>query len=731
MQVRRLYKTVVDANGVEYNECSCGAQQATGTEYEAKVGSTNYGTLAAAFSAASTGAEIVVYGGTYTWPAVELAANLKITGTGTVVIDAGEGITTVTAENITVKNVDFTAASGDTTSSFIALQLDGSGTFENCDISGSYGVRKSTAKGNVTFKNCEIKGEVYAVHFNGSGVGGTDVVVTLDTCQISGWTSFGITGKVVIDNCEFQDAYTDGYEMLRFYQDAEITNTVFHPEMTIDIEDNKANVVVTLDAACAVASDTVTLAEILEQTHPATSGFVTATEGAVAIGAKTYDTLAAALEDAEDGDTVTIYGGVHTWSTEALKDNLTVVGQDGATVNAGEGITTVTAKNITVKNVDFKAASGDTESKYIALQLNGSGTFENCDISGSYGVRKSTATGDVTFKNCEIEGEVYAAHFNGSGTGGVESVVKFEDCTLSGWTSFGVTGKVVFDGCEFEEHVSYNTVRFYQNAEITDTTFNTKTSVEINDTSENVTVTVSNSGDVMSNLELVHPETSKFVVDGATVVATEAELKAALENGGNITLAGDITVNENISLKAGATLNGNNHTLTGAQLYMGEGSTVKNVKFSGYALENGSQIYAHDVSVTIDGCTFDSPDWDAIQATTKVDNVTFTIKNCTFKDTQNTAYRYVHVEVLEEILKAESNGCKLILTGNTFENIDSCDEDGITIAGIFDSNLTLSGNTATTTGASIEAATAECWIGVCPGGTWDGDYRNIFDEVTE
>ena len=206
-------------------------------------------------------------------------------------------------------------------------------------------------------------------------------------------------------------------------------------------------------------------------------------------------------------------------------------------------------------------------------------------------------------------------------------------------------------------------------------------------------------------------------------VSTLDGLKAALANGGSIILAADIEVNANISLPADAVLDGNGHVLTGAQLYMGNNSTVKNVIFNGVCAENGSQIYAHDVSVVIDGCGFLNPDWDAIQATTTVDNVTFVITNCTFANTEGTAYRYVHVEVTDADLRAGANNVKLVLTGNHFANIDTCADDAITVVAL-EANVTAAENTATT--CTQEGALAECWFGTVVDGAWAQYTPDLF-----
>lgn len=212
-----------------------------------------------------------------------------------------------------------------------------------------------------------------------------------------------------------------------------------------------------------------------------------------------------------------------------------------------------------------------------------------------------------------------------------------------------------------------------------------------------------------------------------TLVTTKEALESALRAGNDVTLLSDITVGGNLSLAAGATLNGNGHTLKNVQLYLNDGATVKDTVFLGTQAENGSHIYAHDVSVTLDGCTFDSPNWDAIQFTTETPNRVLTVENCCFKNTSGTAYRYIHAEVTDTALKGDAqNGVKVVLLNNHFGSIDTCTNDGITVAGVYESNVTLSHNTAS---ANTEAAAeAECWFGVY-NGSWHQYSVTAFSTV--
>ncbi len=122
------------------------------------------------------------------------------------------------------------------------------------------------------------------------------------------------------------------------------------------------------------------------------------------------------------------------------------------------------------------------------------------------------------------------------------------------------------------------------------------------------------------------------------------------------------------TLKAGTTLNGNGHTITGhvgIHIPAG-GATVCNINFKnihnntvvdqstcdryGWESKTGNQsaIYAHSLTgkAEITGCTFDDVDWDAIQITPAATTAEIIITDNIFKNTNATAsqLRYIHIE---------------------------------------------------------------------------------------
>ena len=99
------------------------------------------------------------------------------------------------------------------------------------------------------------------------------------------------------------------------------------------------------------------------------------------------------------------------------------------------------------------------------------------------------------------------------------------------------------------------------------------------------------------------------IVVGANVVASAADLTAALANGGEVTLISDIQADMGISISENATLDGNGHTITyvGTEydyqlVKMGSGSEIKNATFKNYRVRTESTANG---TVTISNVTID------------------------------------------------------------------------------------------------------------------------------
>lgn len=195
-----------------------------------------------------------------------------------------------------------------------------------------------------------------------------------------------------------------------------------------------------------------------------------------------YDTVDAALKAVETlaGATVNIFAGDYTLTTTKYKfaDDVTIV---GATDSEGNNLVTLNnsltindaslyttgAKNLTLKNLNVSAPSGATALTRCGFE--GNTVIEHCTLSGKNGVQNCYVKngGNVAFKDCVATGTTYGIHF-----GGASGTISIDGCTITGWTSFdGSITKLDLANTRFEDG-NYDYLRFYQDAVISNCTFN-------------------------------------------------------------------------------------------------------------------------------------------------------------------------------------------------------------------------------------------------------------------
>ena len=222
-------------------------------------------------------------------------------------------------------------------------------------------------------------------------------------------------------------------------------------------------------------------------------------------------------------------------------------------------------------------------------------------------------------------------------------------------------------------------------------------------------------------------EGNEAAIDGteyATLTEALSEAKSGdtvrlLKNIDNSIDADGYTSGINYSLKAGVTLDGADHTISGhiGVRINAAGGTVKNVKFVnihnnvvvdadtceyyGWESKTGNQsaIYASGLTgkAVITGCTFDNIDWDAIQITPKTTTAEIVITGNVFTHTNTTGtqLRYVHIEH-NTATSFGSKIAQLTVTDNQFYNTQNTN-DIINSIGIWyvkdtTTTLQLSGN---------------------------------------
>ena len=139
------------------------------------------------------------------------------------------------------KAVEFVGCTFDATDAVYCNNFKGGATFTNCTFNGGWSsIYNNTSNGDVTIKDCTIVAYAYAINFGG---GDGDNTLKIINCNIKGWNSFGDTAfsKVEITNCTFDKS--SGYGVLRFYQDATVTNCTFTDAFEF-VDSNKTGITV-------------------------------------------------------------------------------------------------------------------------------------------------------------------------------------------------------------------------------------------------------------------------------------------------------------------------------------------------------------------------------------------------------------------------------------------------------------------------------------------------------
>ena len=190
-------------------------------------------------------------------------------------------------------------------------------------------------------------------------------------------------------------------------------------------------------------------------------------------------------------------------------------------------------------------------------------------------------------------------------------------------------------------------------------------------------------------------DTKYATLTEALNAATYGQTVTLLKDIDNSITAADYKGGINYSLKAGVTLDGAGHTISG---HIGvhinaAGGTVKNVKFVnihnnvvvdadtceyyGWESKTGNQsaIYASGLTgkAVITGCTFDNIDWDAIQITpTETAGIEITGNVFKHTNTTDTQLRYVHIQYTAGFFGVPIS--ELTITDNQFYTTENTDD---------------------------------------------------------
>ena len=371
----------------------------TVTEAEAYVNDDGYPTIDEAMAAAVPGDTVTILAGDYYQ---NLNVNKDITVIGETADNGYQlvaiyGKLNITADGATVKGL---YVYNDDNAAYIGAK---DVLIEGCEIaSGSSAFRYCYTEGTVTFKDSVIAGSVYGIHFDGSDGGN----IVIDGCKIQGWTSFASTiTKVTISDTEFAEG---NYNQLRFYQDVEMTNVVFNPEMTIDFGTEEVSAVFN---NCSV-SDGSNLLDVIYLPDQAQMGIDITVDGEPVVVVAMIDDVCyldidKAFEAVKSGDTMTVYADC-TLTKEVKLDGMTLT-IDGTAKLDVENLVTVsgeTTLNITAPMTDLNG------NNTCEIKLAHGTILTNCNVSGDamlYG--KVTFRGSNSFAMLYDYGNAYSDEY--------------------------------------------------------------------------------------------------------------------------------------------------------------------------------------------------------------------------------------------------------------------------------------------------------------------------------
>jgi hypothetical protein len=184
------------------------------------------------------------------------------------------------------------------------------------------------------------------------------------------------------------------------------------------------------------------------------------------------------------------------------------------------------------------------------------------------------------------------------------------------------------------------------------------------------------------------------VVEG-TYVANSEEFAAALQIGGKVILTEDINLPTAVSTSNDVNIEGNGKKITGKTLTFTGNVSIKDVVFENAQGFEESSVYIYYPAeyVTIEGCTFNAPAYEAFQLTS-YNLKEAVINGNTFNNTKQ-AYRNIHIEMVKDNKAYIAEQANVSITNNTFINPTYTEDAVVAVYGILQKNTTLSGNIVT------------------------------------
>ena len=577
----------------------------------AKVGDTEYATLAEAISKASAGGTVELIADAEESKTIVIGKALNIDGAGYTFTGAIEF--NKSSANYTIKNVKFNGA-GTRQYALKTTSSTGTLTVEGCTVTGyTYGflhANKSTT--NVIVKDVTVENVNYGVH----SVYGTNV--TLENYTATN-VSYPVRVQnyakrnVVLNNCTFEgcenpltvwekatamitfnfkgvndmgkaDFYTSQYA--KVVAAAQIGTKVYETLEAAAAEAQAGETVVLLQGTNAA----VTLpAGVLLDKNGFVADNVVVTKPAVAkIGDTGYESLAAAIAAATAGQTITFAKDIN--ESVAVSKSVTIDGNGKnytGTMSANNGLT-VTIQNVNFVNAGFSKNNDGT---------NGTYTLKNCTFDGqgtyAYAVLAKNI-GTLKVEDCTVKNYQYGfLYVKKQSTKVSITNVAVENCaSYAVYFASGVATATI-EGLSVENS---NNGIIWSNAgnrklTLKDCTMdNVATAINHNGGTYTITCTVLGVNDLGTTNVSQYVKFNAGAMAGTKVYEDVNAAVAAVQAGEALTLYKDVTIAESLN-GAGLTINGNGHTLT----YTGKGEGARAITVESAA--NGADLTINNLTV--------------------------------------------------------------------------------------------------------------------------------------
>ena len=453
------------------------------------------------------------------------------------------------------------------------------------------------------------------------------------------------------------------------------------------------------------------------------------------IGSQGYESLQAAIEAAQDGQTVTLLADAAEDVVISKSITLDLGGKTLTNTNAGKATISVQSGTVTVKNGNVVGGNDyyNIEAKKDAnLTLtdvtatagnNGSSMIDNW---GTLTITSGTYTGGLNVVKSEegskltITGGTFTLDYATNGYTGV--IFAYGDTTISGGEfiqNLTTTGRwnhptVILTGVvEGYTAITRVTGGHFVNKMSGESIFRgvgkaTSDNFKVSGGTFNKSISDANCADGFiptKNADGTYGvKVGKYVAQiGSKKYETLADAIRLATKGQTITLLADVADCGSLTISKNITLDGDGHTISGNSSISvnmpGKAAadvTIKNVTFKDIA--NGNKLSAFYFSqvkgkLTITGCTFDSIEYEAIQVT-PMEGAEINISNNVFKaKADGTQVRHIHIEMAYGSgFDCEGQNIKLTVTDNQLHGTVSGDASmGIWWVGT-DSTLKVDGN---------------------------------------